>query len=97
MQLFPSWLFLPIVLVVSVDPLTITQGVKIHQARKEVSMTTDEWIGVGFALVGLALVALTDNGSEDDDDDDDFPSSYPPWEDAMNHRLPGSYESSPRR
>ena len=28
---------------------------------------------------------------------DDLRSSYPSWEDAMNHRVPGSYESSPRR
>ena len=25
--------------------------------------------------------------------DDDLSSSYPPWEDAMNHRYPGSYGS----
>ena len=25
--------------------------------------------------------------------DDDLRSSYPPWEDAMNHRYPGSYGS----
>ena len=29
--------------------------------------------------------------------DDDLRSSYPYWEDAMNHRLPGSFESSSRR
>ena len=32
-----------------------------------------------------------------DDLRDDLRSSYPYWEDALNHRLPGSFESSSRR
>ena len=33
------------------------------------------------------------NGGGSGNGPDDLSSSYPPWEDAMNHRYPGSYGS----
>ena len=66
----------------------------------------------GLGVLGFFLYA-TDDASEDGAEDlwgspsetlytpdvlvDDLRSSYPPWEDALNHRVPGSYESSRRR
>ena len=65
----------------------------------------DVLIGVGLLAAAVYLYMNDPRGGDDEDDwppgnsggpgngSDDFSSSYPPWEDAMNHRYPGSYGS----
>ena len=54
---------------------------------------------IGGMIVIAALLYVNDprGGDDGDSDGDDWPddlsSSYPPEEDAMNHRYPGSYGS----
>ena len=61
----------------------------------------DKW-GVGdWLMAGLVIIAggimvadsMSQDGSSDSYEEDDLSSSYPPEEDAMNHRYPGSYGS----
>ena len=49
----------------------------------------------GGLLAAAVYLYLTDPRGGDDGDDwpDDLSSSYPPEEDAMHHRYPGSYGS----
>ncbi|MCE2486405.1 MAG: hypothetical protein J4F42_12885 [Desulfurellaceae bacterium] len=58
-------------------------------------MTVGDWFaaGVGGAVI-LGLIYLVVNS---DAVDDDLRTSYLPSEDAMNYRLPGSFETGKRR
>ena len=54
----------------------------------------DILIGVGLLAAAVCLYMNDPRGGDDGDDGpDDLSSSYPPEEDAMNHRYPGSYGS----
>ncbi len=65
----------------------------------------DVLIGVGLLAAAVYLYLNDPRGGDDEDDwppengggpgngPDDLRSSYPPEEDAMNHRVPGSYGS----
>ena len=61
---------------------------------KEHDSGSEVW---GWLLLagGLAVWWLLSDDGEGGDagESDDTCSSYPPWEDAMNHRYPGSYGS----
>ena len=52
----------------------------------------DILIGVGL-LAAAVYLYINDPRGGDDDGDEGLSSSYPPWEDAMHHRYPGSYGS----
>ena len=75
------------------------------QAHNSEGGIVDILIGVGLLAAAVYLYLNDPRGGDDGDDwppgngggpgngPDDLSSSYPPWEDAMNHRYPGSYGS----
>ena len=55
-----------------------------------------DWLMAGLAIIAVGVMvadSLNQDSSSGSYEEDDLSSSYPPEEDAMNHRYPGSYGS----